>query len=145
MVHVLYQRCACSRRIIDHLVAGARPQDMAERVVLVDAAADTVNELVAAGFHVDQVSAEALHADWHIDAAPLLLVVDPAGTVRYAGGYTARKQGPVIADLDIVGRVRAGSAAESLPLFGCAVSRALQSSVDPLGLKRLLAWRPLSS
>ncbi|HEY8945874.1 MAG TPA: hypothetical protein VIM73_16510, partial [Polyangiaceae bacterium] len=61
-----------------------------------------------------------------IDAAPLLIVSDPKGEPRYVGGYTTRKQGPVLEDLSIVEQARRGSSLASLPIFGCAVSERLQ-------------------
>ena len=138
LVHVMYARCPCSQQIIDHLVNDPRPVDVAERVVIVDADNALRARLAAAGFLVDVVDASTLQARWHLEAAPVLVVADPAGRVRYVGGYTDRKQGPVSHDVDIVGQLRRGDRFESLPLFGCATSRSLQRSIDPLGVRRLL-------
>jgi hypothetical protein len=65
----------------------------------------------------------------------LLIVVDPGGTPRYAGGYTIRKQGLDYQDLEILAELRRGSSAERLPAYGCAVSDELQSALDPIGIK----------
>jgi hypothetical protein len=57
--------------------------------------------------------------------------------VRYAGGYSERKQGPVFEDVDTMLRLRAEAKARSLPIFGCAVSRD-QNAFDPLALAAAL-------
>ncbi len=145
LVHVMYARCPCSQQIIDHLVNDPRPGDVAERVVIVDADDALRARLAGAGFLVDVVDANTLQARWHLEAAPVLVVADPAGRVRYVGGYTDRKQGPVSHDVDILEQVRRGDGLQSLPLFGCATSRSLQRTIDPLGVRRLLdAFTPRS-
>jgi hypothetical protein len=144
-IHVMYQRCRCSQRIIDHLTSSARPQGISERVLLVDGTNETKERLARAGFRVDEETATSLHDAWKIEAAPLFIVVDPSGAVRYAGGYTREKQGPAISDLDILAQLRGGASVAALPLFGCAVSRELQAMIDPLGLKRVLAWSPFAT
>jgi hypothetical protein len=134
VVHVLYSECPCSRRIIEHLMASERPLDVAEHVVLVGARADFSNALRTRGFQVVEVTPEELATRFDIEAVPLLVVLGPDDTTRYSGGYTERKQGPEPRDLDIIARARTGYGDEGLPLFGCAVSRALRQTINPLGL-----------
>ena len=62
-------------------------------------------------------------------------MVDPAGVVRYAGGYTARKQGLELRDRQILGDLMASGTTPLLPLYGCAVSKRLQAILDPIGIK----------
>lgn len=133
--HFMYSRCRCSQRIVDSLVRrGAMPR-IRERVVLVGAHPNYEAALYAAGFALDVVTPEQLKARYRIEAAPLLVVSDPVGAVRYAGGYTERKQGQDVRDVAIVRALMQGDRAAELPLFGCAVSRSLQIMLDPLGLK----------
>ncbi len=72
---------------------------------------------------------------YEIDAAPLLVAIDPEGRVRYAGGYTDRKQGPDVRDRQILDALQRGDVVQPLPLYGCAVSKQLRRTLDPLGLK----------
>jgi hypothetical protein len=133
-VHILDAECKCSRRIAEHLLATERPADVSEHVLLVGSDADLESRLSARGFQVTRVDPTQLFSRYHVQAVPLLVVSAPDGTVRYAGGYTARKQGPDPRDLAIVADARAGRAIEPIAVFGCAVGRQLQSAVNPLGL-----------
>jgi hypothetical protein len=133
--HVLYADCPCSMRIVDHLCTSARPADVSEVVLLVGEHAATAAALTGAGFRVVPTTAEELRERHHIESAPLFVVTDPQGTVRYSGGHTARRQGLDHADLDLVAALLAGRDVESLPVYGCGVSNALQAELDPLGLK----------
>jgi hypothetical protein len=143
VLHVLYQDCRCSGRVLDHLLSRGAEAGARERIVFVrtrgsagegDEGAITTR-IAAAGFDLDVTSADQLASRYGIPAAPLLVVSDPAGKVRYVGGYTDRKQSPVIRDQEIMGRLRNGERVETLPVFGCAVSAELDRSVDPFGLR----------
>ncbi len=133
-IHVLYADCQCSQRIAEHLLATKRPQDIAERVLLIGHDAGLEARLDAAGIVVVRTDENDAAVHYHVVAAPLFVVVGPEGAVRYAGGYTERKQGPDPRDLDILADARADRAIAPLPLFGCAVSARLRSSLNPLGL-----------
>ncbi len=139
LLHVMYARCPCSNKIIDDLLSSTRPGDVAERVVIVDASDVLRDRLQAGGFIVEAVDAPTLQQRYHLEAAPMLVVADDQGRVRYVGGYTERKQGPVSHDVEIVEQLRRGDRLEGLPLFGCATSRSLQQAVDPLSLRTLLS------
>src|SRR3569623_1995980 len=73
----------------------------------------------------------------NIPAAPIMVVADPHGIIRYAGGYTARKQGPDISDVAVITAVMQQHPAAPIPLFGCAVSATLSAMLAPLGIKEL--------
>jgi hypothetical protein len=136
-VHVLDQDCKCSLRVLDHLLADPRPAGVAERIVLIasEVSPDQVTAIRARGFDLDIVSPEELAARYHVEAAPLLIVIDPADTVRYVGGYTPRKQAADVRDVAVVEALRRGQRVEPLPTFGCAVGRSLKATVDPLGMR----------
>jgi len=138
VLHVLDQDCQCSLRVLDHLLAGPRPAGVAERVVLIASAPDParIAAIRARGFDLDVVAPEALGERYHLSAAPLLLVVDPADAIRYLGGYTQRKQAGDIRDAAIITAVTRGERVQPLPTFGCAVGAALSATVDPLGIRR---------
>ena len=137
-LHVLYEDCGCSRRVLDHLRDGGRPTDVVERIVYItehpDTAGATLAEFAARGFELDVVSPEQLVARYDLEAAPLLVVVDPHDQIRYLGGYTPRKQTAGIHDTGLIEATRLGLPLVPLPVFGCAVSRALRTTLDPLGI-----------
>jgi hypothetical protein len=133
-VHVLYAECRCSHRIAEHLLSSSRPPDVSERVLLVGRDADLEGRFAAHGLRVMLTDSTELGSRYHVAAVPLLVVVAPDDTVRYAGGYTTRKQGPDPQDLELVADARAGRSSPTLPIFGCAVSARLKSSLNPLGL-----------
>ena len=139
VLHVVFDECVCSQRVLDHLLAVARPPGIAERVVLVtdnrSARAAWITAIPARGFELDVVTPEQLVADYHIEAAPLMVIVDPHDTVRYVGGYTTRKQASDVRDLAVIAAVQRGETVEPLPTFGCAIGRALNSRLDPLGIR----------
>ena len=137
VVHILDQDCVCSLRVLDHLLADPRPAGVAERIVLI---ADAVSPersaaIIARGFDLDIVTPDELAARYHVEAAPLLVVIDPGDTLRYVGGYTPRKQAADVRDVAVIESLRRGQAVEPLPTFGCAVGRSLRDKVDPLGLR----------
>ncbi len=121
--HVLYAECRCSQRVVDHLLSTERPRGWSEMVLWVGNPAPRPSSNDA--FDVRRIGTQDL-ARYGIEAAPMLIAVDPAGRVRYAGGYTDRKQGPVIDDLRIIGASRDADIVSSLPVFGCAVSDRLK-------------------
>jgi len=138
-VHVLYAECGCSQRLVDHFLRTERPAGVSEHVVWVGAADERTAALAKKGFRLTFTTPEELSSRYGVDAAPLLVVSDPAGLVWYSGGYTARKQGPDVRDLEIIRAAREGTAERALPLFGCAVSRALRVAQNPF---RRLADQP---
>ena len=138
LVHVLDEDCACSLRVLDHLLTTPRPVDVVERVVLIARSgnAPRVAAIRARHFDLDVVTPEQLGERYHLEAAPLLVVVDPSDTVRYLGGYTTRKQASDVRDVAIAAAVVRGERVTPLPTFGCAVGASLRTTVDPLGLRR---------
>jgi hypothetical protein len=141
-LHVLYDECGCSQRVLDSLLSGAprtRLAGVVERVVYIsDHAAPPVlaGALAARGFALDVVTPDQLGARYHLEAAPLLVVVAPDDTLRYLGGYTPRKQIADVRDVAIITLTRIGVHVAPLPTFGCAVSTTLRDQLDPLAITR---------
>lgn len=135
MVHILYSDCRCSQRTFDYLFERGPVEGAFELVVLVGREAGYLRRAREAGFAVETVTRRELKQRFHVESAPLLLIVDPAGQVRYAGGYTRRKQGLDYQDVELLQRLQAGDATSDLPAYGCGVSRELQAYLDPIGIK----------
>lgn len=134
LVHVLYGQCRCSQRIFAYLLE--RPRAEAEEmVILVDDNAQFAARAQAAGYAVEVIDREALKERFGIESAPLLIIAEPGGALRYVGGYTPRKQGADYRDVEMLAALQRGDAPEDLPLYGCGVSRELQAYLDPIGVK----------
>jgi hypothetical protein len=127
--HVLYATCRCSQRVVLHLTSTHRPADYAEIVLWVGDEAPP-GEL-AERFDVRRISEEDL-GRFGIEAAPMLVAVDPDGHVRYAGGYSERKQGPELEDLRLLRAAKLPGVVAAFPLFGCAVSDRLKEQLARL-------------
>lgn len=134
-VHVLYSDCGCSGRVLEHIFSSERPAGFAEKILLVGHHEEFEAGARKAGLDVTVLKARELKERFGLESAPLFIVLDPAGALRYVGGYTERKRGLAIRDLEIVSELRAGGESYELPLFGCAVSQRLQEILDPLGIK----------
>ena len=138
VVHVLSGSCACSQRVMRHLLTRKRMDGVAEQVVLVDGgeaylagSSLLAEQLAVAGFAVSRRRAADVTRQYGVRGVPLLLVISPERKLAYAGGYGERGDG----DTRIVERLRAGTTAVTLPILGCAAGRALQAASDPFGWK----------
>jgi hypothetical protein len=135
-VHVLYKECGCSQRVLAKLLMRPALSKVSERIVFVgEDDGRTESRARTLGYAFDRVTSEQLAQRYHLEASPLLVVADPANRIHYVGGYTDRKQGETVRDTEVLSRLMAGGAVEPLPVFGCAVSKKLQSAIDPLGIK----------
>ena len=133
LVHVIYAECSCARALFAHLVA-RRPFPGAEETVLFVGADSSKQESAQrAGFTFTTVSAQELGFRFGLEAAPVLIVFDSAGRLRYAGGYYAHPAAITPLDERIYAQLAARAEVEPLPVFGCAVSSLLQKSLNPLG------------
>jgi hypothetical protein len=141
-VHVLYDRCGCSARVGKSLaLRGVRPGAGVREVVLVvsdDVAATdraATSRLEAAGFPVVTLATTEVADRLHVQAVPLLAIVDGTDRVLYAGGYTAGRDDPRLQDQRLIAEAEASRAPAALPIFGCATASALQKQLDPFGIK----------
>lgn len=133
--HFLYADCPCSSKVLDYIVHRQPLAGVNERIVLIGHPQPEELEVAQAKFSVELISPEALLTQYGVESAPLLVVTDSDGTIKYSGGYTHRKQGLDYQDQSIVRQLVAGGQVDPLPLYGCAVSQRLKQIVDPLGLK----------
>jgi hypothetical protein len=134
LVHVIYSECTCSSRLLTHLVA-RRPFAGTEELILF-VGVDPSKEKLArnSGFEFVTVTASELLSDFGLEAAPVLVMFDSAGKLRYAAGYYDNPATVISLDEKIHVQFLAHARIEPLPIFGCAVSPQLQRSLDPLRL-----------
>jgi hypothetical protein len=134
LVHVIYSECSCARALFTHLIL-RRPFPGEEELILF-VGSDSSKEVAAkrSGFEYTSVSATELVSRYGLEAAPLLLIFDSGGRLRYVGGYYSHSGTITPLDERIHAQLSAGAEIDPLPVFGCAVSPRLQKALDPLGL-----------
>jgi hypothetical protein len=133
--HFLYGDCPCSRRVLKQVLSRQPIENANERVVLIGNDSKFEKMAVDRNFDLDVVTPQELKSKYGIESAPLLVVTDGNGLIRYSGGYTSRKQGLDYQDREIISQTIRGEVVAGLPLYGCAVSKSLKAIVDPLNLK----------
>jgi hypothetical protein len=137
LIHVLYADCACSSRVLDHLLARGRVSDYDEHIILIGHGPRDLARARAAGWSVENPSEAEATQRYGLESAPVLVVADDRRVIRYVGGYTDRKQSLAIHDLDLAASLRRDDPLPILPVIGCAVSARLKGWVDPLGIKSI--------
>mgnify|MGYP003648079720 CR=1 FL=1 len=133
--HFLYGDCPCSRRVLKHVMKRMPVDGAVERVVLIGEDKAMEDLALTQGYQVDVVTPIELKEKYGVESAPLLIVTNNAGEIKYSGGYTSRKRGLDIQDHQIIQDTLEGNEVAGLPLYGCAVSKSLKAIVDPLNIK----------
>jgi hypothetical protein len=133
-LHVIYERCSCTRRLFAHLLKRHAFADVEETVLFVGESQGLREAVERAGFGFTTLAPGDLQPRFGLEAAPVLIAFDRSGKLQYAGGYFDR---PAAVDA-LDERIRADLAHDRkpspLPVFGCAVSPGLQERLDPLGI-----------
>lgn len=138
VIHVLSGSCACSQRVMRHLLERHRLNGLVEQVVLMDGAepylpesAQLIAHLEQADFAVRHLPIRDLPADYGVRGVPLLLIASPARQLAYMGGYGPSGD----QDAGILARLQAGVSPHTLPILGCAVGSRIRALADPFGWK----------
>lgn len=136
-VHILVADCPCSESVARYLAQRGPRKELNEQVWLLGGTAAWESPLEQAGFQVEHRDAEGVAAQLGIEGGPWLRLISPAGVVAYSGGYAPRRPGRAteICDLALWQAVAHGQAVEPYPAYGCAASRWLRQTIDPLGIK----------
>lgn len=134
LVHVIYARCSCTQRLFAHLVQRKALPGTEEAILFVGEDPGKRERARAAGFRFLDIAAPDLGKRFGLEVAPVLFAFDAGGRMEYAGGYFDRPAAVTALDERVVADLRRGSEPKALPVYGCAVSAALQKTVDPLGI-----------
>jgi hypothetical protein len=135
-VHVLSASCQCSSGVAEHLLARGPIPDLREEVLLAGDDKELIARLSRAGFRTLTVTGDQLAQKYGIAGAPWLLLISPTGEIAYQGGYASDAGARTgYQDARIWMQVRQGKSPEALPVFGCALGKRLQRTLDPLALK----------
>ena len=129
LVHVIYVECSCAKALFDHLIARHPFRDTEEAILFVgkDPGKQTIAE--SAGFTFTTISADELLSRFGLEAAPVLVILNSAGRLRYAGGYYSEASAIVPLDAKIQARLASGLDVPPFPIFGCAVSPTVKERV----------------
>lgn len=121
-VYVLGERCPCSTRVARHLMEREALGGIEEFILQVGDEPETEAGLQRAGWQLRRRPPEVARDDYGAQSAPLFVIVDPAGVVRYRGGLSRRSDSrDGFHDREIWEAVRAGKAVKPLPAYGCAL------------------------
>lgn len=135
VTHVLLHGCECSAQVLETLRARPPREPVREQILLVGRADADDPALRSVGYVVRSILPEQLRARYGIEAAPVLIIRDPNGLLRYVGGYTVHRRDRVPHDREIVDRLVSEGRADMLPVLGCPASEELRASVDPLDIR----------
>jgi hypothetical protein len=132
LVHVVYGECSCSRSLFAHLLARGRFSGAEELILYVGTGSNKQQAAERSGFEFSAISDSELVSRYGLEAAPVLVVFDANGKLRYAGGYYDHPATITPLDERIHAHLATGASVQALPVFGCAVSPRLRKSLDPL-------------
>ena len=135
--HILVAGCPCSAFVANYLAARGAQNGLDEQVWVVGGTADWEPALKKSGFTVQHHDAEQLAAQLGIQGGPWLRLISPEGVAAYSGGYAPRRPSSSsdVCDLTLWQTVSHGQTVKPYPAFGCAASRWLQQTIDPLAVK----------
>lgn len=135
VVHFLGADCRCSARVADDLLGRLPTEGVDHHIVLIGEDEDLARRARARAIGLDSLSSDRASAEWNVQAAPLLLIADASGGLRYVGGYTDRKQSLAVQTDDILERLQRGDSVDPLPVLGCGTTSTLRETLDPWGLR----------
>jgi hypothetical protein len=134
LVHVIDAECSCAEGLFAHLIARRRFPGTEEIMLFVGNNPEKQIAAEHAGFRFATLSAGELVARYRLEAAPLLVMLDSAGQLLYAGGYYRYPSALTPLDKEMFDQLNRGEKVQPLPIFGCAVSPRLQKALNPFGI-----------
>jgi hypothetical protein len=137
-IHILSASCACSQRVMQHLLERRPLLTASEQVLILDGPApdlpntrQLIAKLTEAGFSVRELPSTDVPPEAALRGVPLLIFASPTDQILYMGGY-----GPAYdQDQSILERIDHQQTVQPLAAIGCAVSRSLRRQADPFHLK----------
>jgi hypothetical protein len=133
-LHIIDPACSCTARLLEQLVARGAFAEVREIIVFTGDDSRVRVQAEREGFTYLPMTRDALGARLGLEVAPVLIALDADGALRYLGGYFDKPAALHSLDSGIHAGLVAGTAVESLPVYGCAVSDRLRQRLDPLGV-----------
>ena len=136
VVHIVADGCSCTDSLFQHLLDRGPRAGLDEIVLFVGDDPQRERAVLARGYRLAVTDRDALWTDFGLEAAPILVVLEPSDALTYVGGYYRFPAAVRPLDEQVLASREAGLAHDALPIFGCAVSERLAEQIDPLGLQR---------
>lgn len=135
--HFLDERCPCSRAVISKLIERKVNSNVIEKIFLVNSTNENNPKLAAVGFSVFNISESDLQDKFSLDGLPAMSIIDSQKKIKYFGGYSEKNihRFTKLKDQRILASLQNGQQVLAKPRFGCAISKKLQTKLDPLNLK----------
>ena len=131
--HILGEGCSCSKVVMNFLTSRGELAGVNEKILWVGKREDWKNKAKDSGFGFELVKYKERS---EFAGLPAMLIFH--GTQqKYSGGYAERfisTEAQIQAD-EIIKKTMDNKALASLPIRGCALSKKLQSYIDPLNMK----------
>jgi thioredoxin-related protein len=134
VTHILGSNCKCSNRIARYLVETQRPSEIAEKIVVVGGLLKNEMQLQQQGFTIEHISVTELKSRFNLVSAPVLLIKDKSGVLKYSGGYKNIDEVEA-RDIEILKRIENGNKVAALPVMGCALTDEAKAAIDPFNFK----------
>jgi len=135
-MHVLAHPCECSADVGIHLINRGRDKRLtSETVIFIGKDESQRQKFEAAGFRYLEMTGEEVVRTTGVEAAPSMTLLSDASEVAYVGGYYQHRSRTEALDGPIIAKAIAGVRTDSLPTFGCAISKRMKEATDPLGMK----------
>lgn len=138
VLHVIGESCSCTDGLFRALIGRGSLAGVEEHILFMDPRPRRAARARRAGFVFDRLDRAIALDALGLSAAPVMIVLDGSGHLRYAGGYFDHPAAAVSLDRRILGALidDASALPAPLPIFGCALDPVLRRRVDPLGLTR---------
>lgn len=121
--HFLSGKCACSGRVLAHLLSRAPVAKAHETIYFIDGDEERKQTLESRGYEVILLSEESAAREFGVIAVPLLQIRSHTETL-YSGAYgDDQKHVPVYRVEEIVRDSLKGEKTQALPVFGCINSK----------------------
>jgi hypothetical protein len=137
-LHFLSSGCACSQRVMRHLLERRPLGRVVEEVLLIDGPGpalpgtdQSIAQLQQEGFTVTRLKPSDIPASTGLRGVPLLSIASPQNEIVYTGGYGPRED----QDVSILLQLQSGRTAKPLAIIGCAVGSRVREQSDPFHLK----------
>lgn len=142
--HILSSDCACSKKVVEELIARSAESDRTEQVYLLKDDYGWSEALKQKGFAVQVMALEEqkrLGESQEDFGVPALVIFTPNGERVYVGGYSegVLSSGAPNREREIVSHFIFGTAARHFPIRGCAVTASYQRKIDPFSFKYKVA------
>lgn len=135
-VYVLGEKCPCSSRVARHLMDRGPAKSIEEHILQVGDEPETEAGLRRAGWVLWRRAPEVARDEYGALSAPLLVIVDPRGEIRYRGGLSRRSDArDGFHEQEIWTALQQGREVKQLPAYGCA----LRFGCEWGGLEQVLA------